>query len=153
VSMRVERDALSLSRARLIRQLVEEMPVPVVVLDRALRVTACSLEWIRAYGLESREAANGRPLGKLVEVSCETTAAIIEALHGRTGHAGLSFYTEDNQRVRRSCAVIPWQCGTDAAGGVIMVIGGGEQSFASIEVADCALGRHTKGLLELLETA
>ena len=125
----------------------------VPVLDRALRVVACSSEWARAYGLSARSAALNQPLGALLEVSRETTAAIIEALNGRTAHIGLWFYSgEDSRQIRRSCAVIPWQCGTDAAGGVMMVIGAGEASYASLEIADRTLGRSTRGLLQMLET-
>ena len=43
------------------------MPVPVVVLDRALRVVACSSDWARAYGLSGRSGALNQPLGKLLE--------------------------------------------------------------------------------------
>jgi len=79
--------------------------------------------------------------------------SIIEALNGRTAHIGLWFYSgEDSRQMRRSCAVIPWQCGTDAAGGVMMVIGAGEASYASLEIADRTLGRSTRGLLQMLET-
>ena len=153
VSATVEREAMAISRARLIRHLVEDMPVPVVVLDRALRVVACSSDWARAYGLSGRSGALNQPLGKLLEVSRETTAAIIEALNGHTAHVGLWFYSgEDSRQIRRSCAVIPWQCGTDAAGGVMMVIGAGEASYASLEIADRTLGRSTRGLLQMLET-
>lgn len=48
--------------------------------------------------------------------------------------------------------MIPWQCGTEAAGGVLMVIGGGDASYASAEIADRALGRSMNGLLKILET-
>jgi PAS domain-containing protein len=153
VSGCVEREALAISRARLIRHLVEDMPVPIVVLDRGLTVVACSADWARTYGLSSRAAALNRPLGRIAEVNREMTGAIIEALGGRTVHIGLWFYSgDDGRQVRRSCAVIPWHCGADAAGGVMMVVGGGEPNYASLEIADRALGRTTKGLLELLET-
>ena len=152
VSSTVEREAMALSRARLIRHMVEDMPVPVVVLDRALRVVACSTEWARSYGLQDRASALNQPLGKLVDVSRETTAAIIEALNGRTAQIELWFYSGVARRdVRQSCAVIPWQCGTDTAGGVMMVIGGGEPTYATLEMADRALGRTTRGLLQMLE--
>jgi len=153
VSSTIERDAMGISRARLIRHLVEDMPVPVVVLDRALRVVGCSTEWTKAYGVAGRTAALGKPLGQLVEVSRETTSAIIEALGGQPAHLGLWFYSgEDGRQVRRNCIVVPWQCGADSPGGVMIVIGGAQTSFASLEIADRALGRSTKGLLELLET-
>lgn len=152
VSSKVENEAVATSRARLIRHLVEDIPVPVAVLDRALRVVACSGDWARAYGLAKRRDALNQPLGSLVEVSGETTAAIIEALNGRTAHIGLWFHTGDiQQRVRRRCAIIPWQCGSDSAGGVLMVIGGGEPSYASAEIADRALGRSARSLLATLE--
>ncbi|HVX74372.1 MAG TPA: hypothetical protein VHB19_16330 [Devosia sp.] len=153
VSARVESEALALSRARLIRRLVEDMPVPIVVLDRALRVVGCSSDWARAHGLPDRAAALNRPLGRLVEVTREITAAIIEGLNGRTTHVGLWFHSgEAPRQVRRSCAVIPWQCGADEPSGVIMVIGGGEPSFASAQIADQALGRTAHSLLKTLET-
>lgn len=151
ISKRVESEAMATSRARLIRHLVEDIPVPVVVLDRALRVLACSSDWARAYGLVRRRDALNQPLGRLVEVSSETTAAIIEALNGRTAHIGLWFHSsETRQQVRRQCAVIPWQCGSDNAGGVMMVIGGLEPSFASPEIADRALGQ-ARSLMAIFE--
>ncbi|HVY50386.1 MAG TPA: hypothetical protein VHA07_02380, partial [Devosia sp.] len=149
----VEREALAHSRARLIGNLVEQMPVPVVVLDKALRIVACSAEWARTYGLAKREAALNQPLGRIVEVDRETTGAIIEALGGRPAHFGLWFYSgEDGRQVRRSCAVIPWQSGADGSGGVLMVVGSGETSYATLEIADRTLGRTTKGLIEVLES-
>lgn len=151
VSNRVENEAMATSRARLIRHLVEDIPVPVVVLDRALRVVACSNDWLRAYGLATRNDALNQPLGRLVQVSQETTAAIIEALQGRTAHAGLWFYSGDaRERVRRDCAVIPWQCGSDRAGGVLMVVGG-DAGYASAGIADRAAGRAALSLLATLE--
>ena len=48
ISQTVEREAMAISRARLIRHMVEDMPVPVVVLDRALRVVGCSADWTRS---------------------------------------------------------------------------------------------------------
>lgn len=153
ISQTVEREAMAISRARLIRHMVEDIPVPVVVLDRALRVVGCSADWTRAYGLPERAATLEKPLGKLIDVSREMTSAIIEALNGRTAHIGLWFYSGDDRRqIRRNCAVIPWQCGTEAAGGVLMVMGGGEASYASAEIADRALGRSMHGLLEVLES-
>ena len=153
ISKTIESEAMAISRAKLIRHMVEDIPVPVVVLDRALRVVACSAEWTRSYGLPDRPAALDKPLGKIIDISREMTSAIIEALNGRTAHVGLWFHSGDDRRqVRRSCAVIPWQCGTDAAGGVLMVIGGGEPSYASLEIADRSLGRTTHSLLKMLET-
>ena len=152
VSRKVEGEAMATSRARLIRHLVEDIPVPVVVLDRALRVVACSADWARAYGLSRRRDALNQPLGRLVELSQDTTASIIQALGGRTAHVGLWFYSgELHQKVRRQCAVIPWQCGSESAGGVLMVIGGGEPSYASADIADRALGRSVLNLWSTLE--
>lgn len=153
ITQRVEREAMAVSRANLIRHLVEDMPVPIVVLDRALRVVACSTEWARAYGLADRNSALRQPLGKLVEVGRETTGAIIEALKGRSTTIGLWFHTgEDRRQVRRDCAVIPWQCGADASSGVLMVVGGSEASYASLDIADRALGRTAQSLLSVLHT-
>jgi PAS domain-containing protein len=152
ISAMVERDAMATSRARLIRHLIDDMPIPVVVLDRALRVLAATSEWCRAYGVPDRAAALNQPLGRLTEVSRETISAIIEALNGRVGRVGLWFHSgEDRRQVYRNCVVIPWQSGTEAPGGVLMVIGG-EASYASTEIADRALGRTTRTLLEMLET-
>ena len=152
ISAAMERDAMATSRARLIRHLIDDMPIPVVVLDRALRVLAASTDWCRVYGLPDRASALNQPLGRLTAVSRETTSAIIEALNGRIGRVGLWFHSgEDRRQVHRSCAVIPWQSGTEAPGGVLMVIGG-DASYATAEIADRALGRTTRTLLEMLET-
>lgn len=86
ISQTVEREAMAISRAKLIRHMVEDIPVPVVVLDRALRVVGCSADWTRAYGLQDRAAALDKPLGKLIDVGREMTSAIIEALNGRPAH-------------------------------------------------------------------
>ena len=152
ISDTVEREALGISRARLIRRMVEDMPVPVVVLDRALRVVACSTAWVKSYGLASRNDAIGKPINKLVTLGRETTAAMIEAMGGRTAQISLDFYGGDDGRpVKRAGVVVPWQCGTDAAGGVLMMVGEAQPPFASLDIADRALGRRTKGLMEILE--
>jgi PAS domain-containing protein len=152
ISDTVEREALGISRARLIRRMVEDMPVPVVVLDRALRIVACSGAWARSYGLASRKEAIGKPINKLLTLGRETTAAMIEAMAGRTARIALDFYGGDDGRpVKRSGVVLPWQCGTDAAGGVLMMVGEAQPPFASLDIADRALGRRTKGLMEILE--
>jgi PAS domain-containing protein len=152
VSVRVEREALGISRARLIRRMVEDMPVPVVVLDRALRVVACSTAWARSHGLGGRTEALGKPVNKLIEMSREITAAIIEAMGGDTAKIVLPFYgAEDGRQVLRNCVVVPWQCGSDAAGGVLMLVGEEHPPYATLEVADRALGRRSRSLMEILE--
>jgi PAS domain-containing protein len=152
ISEKVEHEALGISRARLIRRMVEDMPVPVVVLDRALRVVACSSAWAKSYGLEHRTDALGRPVNELAEMSRETSAAIIEAMHGQAAQVSLPFYgAEDGRQVMRTCVVVPWQCGTDAAGGVLMLVGEERPPYATLEIADRALGRSTRGLMDMLE--
>jgi PAS domain-containing protein len=153
ISENVEREALGISRARLIRRMVEDMPVPVVVLDRALRVVACSAAWARSYGLAHRTEALGRPVNELAEMSRDTSAAIIEAMNGQTAQVSLPFYgAEDGRQVMRSCVVVPWQCGADAAGGVLMLVGEERPPYATLDVADRALGRRTQGLMDMLDT-
>ena len=152
VSVTVEREALGISRARLIRRMVEDMPVPVVVLDRALRVVACSATWAKSHGLTTRKEAIGKTINKLIDVSREMTAAIIEAMGGDTSKIVLPFYdAEDGRQVHRNCVVVPWQCGSDAAGGVLMLVGEEHPPYATLEVADRALGRKTQGLMQILE--
>lgn len=151
VSVKVEKEALAIGRARLIRSLVNEMPVPVAVLDRALRVVACSREWALSHGV-TRGKALGRALTDLAEVPSDITAAIIAALGGKTVHATLPLYTSTSEHgVVRECAVIPWQCGSERADGVLMVWGVGERAYASLEIADRASGAGTRGLMRLLE--
>ncbi|MBL8596114.1 MAG: PAS domain-containing protein [Devosia sp.] len=152
VSMKLEREALGISRARLIRRMVEDMPVPVVVLDRALRIVACSAAWARSHGLAARDDALGKPVNKLIQVSSEMTSAIIDAPSGQTAKVTLPFYAaEDGRQVARCCVVVPWQCGSDAAGGVLMLVGEEHPPYATLEVADRALGRRTRGIAEMLE--
>jgi PAS domain-containing protein len=152
VSATIEREALGISRARLIRRMVEEMPVPVVVLDRALCVVACSAAWAKSHGLTGRKEALGKPVNKLIEVSREMTAAIIEAMGGQTAKVTLLFYgAEDGRQVQRNCVVVPWQCGSDASGGVLMLVGEEHPPYATLEVADRALGRRSRGLMDILE--
>lgn len=152
VSAMVEREALGISRARLIRRMVEDMPVPVVVLDRALRVVACSAAWAKSHGLVGRTEALGKPVNKLIEMSREMTSAIIQAIGGETAKVTLPFYgADDGRQVQRSCVVVPWQCGSDAAGGVLMLVGEEHPPYATLEVADRALGRQTRGLMDILE--
>lgn len=153
ISHTIERQALAISRARLIRHMVEDLPVPVVVLDRALRVVGCSAEWAKVHGLAGRQPALGRPLGGLTAVSTQMTGAIVEALGGAAAQFEQSFYSPDTgQRLARTCVVIPWQCGDDEPRGVIMVTGGGDAAFATREIADQALSKQSKTFLELLET-
>lgn len=153
ISATVEREALGISRARLIRRMVEDMPVPVVVLDRALRVAACSAAWARSHGLQTSAEALGRPLNELILMSREMTAAIIEGLAGRTAEMSLPFYAaEDGRQVPRSCVVVPWQNGSEAAGGVLMVVGEEHPPYATLEVADRAMGRQSRSLVEMLQT-
>ena len=152
VSATVEREALGISRARLIRRMVEDMPVPVVVLDRALRVVACSATWAKSHGLATRKEAIGKTINKLIEVSREMTSAIIEAMGGETAKIVLPFYdAESGRQVQRNCVVVPWQCGSDAAGGVLMLVGEDHPPYATLEVADRALGRKSRGLMQILE--
>lgn len=152
VSAKVEREALGISRARLIRRMVEDMPVPVVVLERALRVVACSAAWAKSHGLSGRAEALGKPVNTLIQMSREMTSAIITAMGGETAKVTLPFYgADDGRQVHRSCVVVPWQCGSDAAGGVLMLVGDDSPPYATLEVADRALGRQTRGLMEILE--
>lgn len=152
ISEMLEKEALSISRARLIRRMVEDMPVPVVVLDRALRVVACSSAWAASHGLSTREEAQGQRINKLIELSREVTSAIIAGMQGRTHQFDYPFYSaEDGMPVKRRVVVTPWQCGSDAMGGIVMMAGEAQPPFATLEVADRALGRRTRGLMEMLE--
>jgi PAS domain-containing protein len=153
ISTIVEREALGISRARLIRRMVEDMPVPVVVLDRALRVVACSAAWAKSHGLRSREDALGKPVNNLVTMSREMTWAIIEAIGGKTAKVSLPFYAaDDGRQLQRTCVVVPWQCGSEAAGGVLMLVGEEHPPYATLDVADRALGRRSRTLAGMLET-
>jgi hypothetical protein len=53
--------------------------------------------------------------------------------------------------VQRSCVVVQWQCGSDAAGGVLMLAGEEHPPYATLEIADRALGRRSRGLMDILE--
>lgn len=153
VSDKLEKEAMSISRARLIRRMVEDMPVPVVVLDRGLRVVACSAAWATSHGLVERDDALGQPINKLIEVSQQVTSAIIDAMNGKTAQFEQSFYSaEDGLAVPRRVVVTSWQCGSDAAGGVLMMAGEEHPPYATLEVADRAFGRRTRNLIEMLET-
>ena len=117
VSSSVEREALGISRARLIRRMVEDMPVPIVVLDRALRVVACSSAWVRSYGLASRSEALGKHVNQFAMLGRETTSAIITAMHGETAQVTLPFYgAEDGRQVMRRCVVVPGNAGRTRQG-------------------------------------
>jgi hypothetical protein len=71
---------------------------------------------------------------------------------GDTSKIVLPFYdAEDGRQVHRNCVVVPWQCGSDAAGGVLMLVGEEHPPYATLEVADRALGRKTQGLMQILE--
>ena len=153
VSDKLEKEAMSISRARLIGRMVQDMPVPVVVLDRGLRVVACSAAWAKSHGLSKRDDAIGQPINKLIEVSREVTSAIIDAMGGKTAQFEQSSYSaEDGLAVPRRVVVTAWQCGSDAAGGVLMMSGEERPPYATLEVADRAFGRRTRNLLEMLET-
>ncbi len=153
VSELVEREALAISRARLIKTLVEEMPVPVAVLDRSLKLVGASTDWIKAYGLESVDAVLGRPLGKVIDVNRELTPALVEALNGKAARVTLKFYgAEDSRQIRRICAVLPWVGGGETSGGVLLVYGSADRAFASPDIADNVMGRQGRTLTQLLET-
>ncbi len=142
VTVNVEREAMGISRARLIRRMVEGMPVPVVVLDRGLRVVACSAAWAKSYGLSGRAEALGRPINKLAMLSRDMMAAIVEAMSGRTAQIAVPFYdAREGMQVKRNCVVMPWQSGADATGGVLMLVGEEQPPYATLEIADRALGR------------
>lgn len=153
VSETVQREALAISRARLIKTLVDDMPVPVAVLDRSLRVVSASVDWVKAYGLESQEAVLGKALGKLIDVGREMTPALVEALNGKSARVTLKFYgAEDSRQLRRICAVLPWHSGGETTGGVLLVYGSADRVFASPDIADNVMGRQARSLIQLLET-
>lgn len=148
----VQREALSLSRARLIKSLVNDLPMPVAVLDRSLRLIDANDDWIRAHGLPGRERALGRPLGKLIEVCRDLASALVETLNGRSSRVSLKFYgAEDSRLIRRICAVIPWVGSGEETGGFLLVYGSPERVFATPDIADNVMGRKGKSLIQLLE--
>ena len=153
ISDEVEQEALAISRARLIARMIEGMPVPVVVLDRSLRVVACSEDWVQVYGLGCREAALGRPLGKIIDARGPLSDGIIEALNGRVARVSLEFYAaEDRRQVRRTCTTMPWESGANDRAGVLIIYGTGEPAFASLDIAARVQGANmTSSLLAMLE--
>ena len=139
IGQTVEREVLSTSRARLIQSLMEDLPTPLVVLDRDVRILACTASWARCHGLGSQSAATGKALGALVELNRAQSSAILEALGGTTARYEALYHTPGDQRpVKRQCVVMPW-VGRHGIGGVMMSIGG-EPIFVSRAVANRQLG-------------
>jgi len=149
----VRRDAFSISRNRLLQDIVSAMPAPIAIYDEGLHLLECSNYWLKCHKLVDRGDAVGK---KLYDLFPGMPPALREenerALAGDVIRTRRNFINPSTgAKMDCQTVITRWMASDDKVGGLVMLIGWHEFGVAAAakkveEVAD-----FDGSLLELLK--
>jgi len=125
ITRRAMGEAAALSRSKLLRDLIELIPAPVIVLDHKMTVLAGSEHWRKACELTTQGKVLGKNLYVLEpDTPAEWKAQYAKALSGVTVSAIRNYYSPTAQRhIARHCVISPWTSSRGTVGGIVILAG------------------------------
>lgn len=143
VTKDVRREAFSISRNRMLQDIVSVMPAPIAIYDEGLRLLECSNYWLKCHKLVDRGDAVGK---KLYDLFPGTPPALREendrALAGDVIRTRRNFINPSTgAKMDCQTVITRWMASDDQVGGLVMLIGWHEFGVAAAakkveEVAD-----------------
>lgn len=132
VTREMERDLQMLGRLKLVQDLVNDMPAPIVVLDDKLRVLDCSIFWLKAHRFIERREVVGKSLLMLTpNMPPEHKAEYERAMKGQIVRSKRTFTSSTtNQQGQYNTLITPWYVADKKVGGITIVIGWSEVALA-----------------------
>lgn len=156
VTQDIDREIAAAAKLKLMQEMVEDMPCPVVMLDDKLRVMDCSIMWLKAHRFVERREVVGKSLVQLFgTMAPDIVSEFDRALKGQPVKTKRSFVSPTtNQGVLFNTVITPWFLTERKVGGVMVTIG-----WSEIAVSKGAAPKEPEvdegfegSLLELLKT-
>jgi hypothetical protein len=153
ITAEVRRDAFSISRNRLLQDIVSAMPAPIAILDDHLNVLECSAFWLKCHKLVDRRDAVGK---KLYELFPGMPPALREenerALGGEVVRTKRNFVNPTTGNKMECHTVITrWMSSEEKVGGLVMLVGWSEFGVAMAAKKVEAVADFDGSLLDLLK--
>jgi hypothetical protein len=125
VTKDVRREAFSISRNRLLQDMVSVMPAPIAILDENLHLLECSAYWLKCHKLVDRGDAVGK---KLYDLFPGMPPALREendrALAGDVIRTRRNFINPSTgAKMDCQTVITRWMVSDDRVGGLVMLVG------------------------------
>ena len=153
VTKDVRREAFSISRNRLLQDIVSAMPAPIAIYDEGLHLLECSNYWLKCHKLVDRGDAVGK---KLYDLFPGTPPALREendrALAGDVIRTRRNFINPSTgAKMDCQTVITRWMASDDKVGGLVMLIGWHEFGVAAAAKKAEEVADFDGSLLELLK--
>lgn len=155
VTAEVDREIAAAARMKLLQEMVEDMPCPVVMLDDKLRVMDCSIMWLKAHRFVERREVVGKSLVQLFgTMAPDIVAEFDRGLKGQVVKTRRSFVSPSTSlAVQFNTVITPWFLSERKVGGVMVTIGWSEIAVTRAQAREPDVEEGFEGsLLELLKT-
>jgi hypothetical protein len=153
VSKDVRKEAFSISRNRLLQDIVSAMPAPIAILDEGLHVLECSAYWLKCHKLVDRGDAVGK---KLYDLFPGTPPALREendrALAGDVVRTKRNFINPaTGAKMDCQTVITRWMASEEKVGGLVMLVGWHEFGVAAAAKKVEEVASFDGSLLDLLK--
>lgn len=153
VTREVRREAFSISRNRLLQDMVSVMPAPIAILDEGLHLLECSAYWLKCHKLVDRGDAIGK---KLYDLFPGMPPALREenerALAGDVIRTKRNFINPSTgTKMDCQTVITRWMASDDRVGGLVMLVGWHEFGVAAAAKKVEEVANFDGSLLELLK--
>jgi len=155
VTQEIDREIAAAARLKLMQEMVEDMPCPVVMLDDKLRVLDCSIMWLKAHRYVERREVVGKSLVQLFgTMAPDIVGEFDRALKGQVVKTKRSYVSPStNQGVLFNTVITPWFLSERKVGGVMVTTGWSEIAVSKVQPKEPEVDEGFEGsLLELLKT-
>lgn len=153
VTKEVRKEAFSISRNRLLQDIVSAMPAPIAILDEGLHMLECSAYWLKCHKLVDRGDAVGK---KLYDLFPGMPPALREenerALAGDVIRTKRNFINPSTgAKMDCQTVITRWMASEDKVGGLVMLVGWHEFGVAAAAKKVEEVASFDGSLLDLLK--
>lgn len=153
VTKDIRKEAFSISRNRLLQDLISAMPAPIVILDEHLHILECSAYWLKCHKLVDKSDAVGK---RLYDLFPGMPPALREendrALAGDVIRTRRNF-VNPSTGTKMDCQTViaRWMASEDQVGGLVMLVGWHEFGVAAAAKKVEEVANFDGSLLDLLK--
>lgn len=153
VTKDVRKEAFSISRNRLLQDIVSAMPAPIAILDEGLHILECSAYWLKCHKLVDRGDAVGK---KLYDLFPGMPPALREenerALAGDVIRTKRNFINPSTgAKMDCQTVITRWMASEDKVGGLVILVGWHEFGVAAAAKKVEEVASFDGSLLDLLK--
>lgn len=153
VTKDIRKEAFSISRNRLLQDMVSAMPAPIAILDEGLHILECSAYWLKCHKLVDRSDAVGK---KLYDLFPGMPPALREendrALAGDVIRTKRNFINPSTgAKMDCQTVITRWMASEERVGGLVMLVGWHEFGVAAAAKKVEEVANFDGSLLDLLK--